>query len=639
MMHALLALLLLATTAHATSYRVGAFAGATDQIDCGNVSAGKPACATLAYWTQNRRSALTTGDIVELHGTLGPTSSAYHCIAVTAGVTYRGVDSVGAATPKSKTHAVIDLASTPIGPSAPPCNGSWLGGCGGAGCNFNGFRVENLTIKNAAGDTGSCGWLKPVGCTGAGGKCTGLTLDTVRVSGCRNDGFGPLIGDWVDCVGAACPRTTTNVTISDSEFDNSLGDGLLLGDIDGLTIERTTFHDIGNRWCDPAINSACPTQDFTCNPDCEDDDGVAMMSVINGTLRDVGGWHVRQEPFDFSRHNAGTGKACPGSTYNNVLERWYAYDNGNAHVSVNSCAHDVTIRNGIGWGTATAALDQYQCGHHLSVHNNTIYAGTGFALKTFQNCKGCDFRNNILRCNRSGGSSACVFLDLATTAAIAQGSTPTLPLAAGALWRHNLVKSSGGAPAIGEYLGACTSSTNCASWCNETGYTVGTCSGNGQSCCANADCPAPQTCTGASCQPAHPGFSPGWGVAQGTVELADTAGSTFASANAAGGWFGANEGQSDLWGTLPTFVATPPSTPADFHLASGANAIDAGESLAAFFTGDYDTATGRTGSWDIGADEFGMPSGSSTTTSTPATTTTTIPVAKASGVVLSGGRW
>src|SRR5690242_19945341 len=88
--------LIAAPAAQATTYYIGNFtkcAGVScpAAADDGSCGASHP-CATLAYWSQNRRSVLATGDTVRLTGVFGPSSNSNHCIMPTnaANVTYEG---------------------------------------------------------------------------------------------------------------------------------------------------------------------------------------------------------------------------------------------------------------------------------------------------------------------------------------------------------------------------------------------------------------------------------------------------------------------------------------------------------------------------------------------------------------------
>jgi hypothetical protein len=573
----ILLLPLLATSAPAATYYIGAFTGSTPANDssCGTGTGAAPnphPCSTLAYWTQSRRQVLQPGDTVRIApGTYGPTNSAYHCIVADPGVLYEGRNANDTQASSSAT-AIIDLASTP---ESDPCWSQFIG-CNG--CDFHNFQLRSLTLRNARGGPGTPGWMKPVGCSGPGGNCENFTMRHVRISGSRDDSFGFLIGDWGDCgngMGRTCTRRTRNVVIDNCEFDNSLGDGLMLGLIDGFTISNTTIHNNGNNWCNPSVNPSCPTQNFACNPDCNDDDGLNVLGAANGTITDSGGYQNRQETWDFTRMADG-GDNCEGVTHSIVMDRTYSHNCGNSNYSFSGCANTITVRNSFVWGEGNA-FNMYYGSCRLKFYNNTVYSAGWQAVSAFSAHGESEFRNNVFVSNNSGG--AVVRL---TNSQVAPGNNGA--------WENNIVANTGD---NGQASAIMVLNPPNPNTCNEMQN--------------DADYPcAKVTCT----------YSPP------TYQFPDTGTGLTNWRNAR--YFGTTTAANDKWGNGPTFVNSSSPSVANLHLQSSDTiAQNAGIGIASF-SADYDAAARpQGGAWDIGADEVG---GGSTGAPAPPTLLSVEPV-------------
>ena len=167
--------------AAADTYYIGAFAGSSPQdspgCGLGKGSAPNPhPCATLAYWTSQRRQVLSPGDVVRMTGTLsscGPVSCANQCIVAQKGVTYEGRTASDGVS-DSYTDAIIDGSNNNTGNLSNPCQGLTVMG---ERQDYTDFTLRDMTLRNAQRSANSFAGVRfdPGGCTGAGGKCSGPT--------------------------------------------------------------------------------------------------------------------------------------------------------------------------------------------------------------------------------------------------------------------------------------------------------------------------------------------------------------------------------------------------------------------------------------------------------------------------------
>lgn len=521
------------TCALAATYYVGAFTNSTpnDDADCGTGKGSHPnphPCATLAYWTANRRSILSSGDVVRLTGSFGPTSSASQCIIPAPGVTYEG-RTAGDGVADNFTSLVIDAANTPV---SAPCFASAIR-CS-TGCDFTNFTLRDMTLKNAPGGSGNGNVFVAID-----KEMPGLVIDRVRFTGAKSAGL--IIGTVDDNENNPCNgvRRTRDITVVDSSFDSNLGlAGLWVGCVNGGTISRSAFNSNGPSGV------------------CEDGDGLHVGGWINGTVSQSEAHSNCEDNFDFSGNG---GAVCDAATNNLVADRLVAYDAKNANFSFNHCVFNITLRDSFSWGGGTG-FNQYACANRLKIYNNTFWQTGARAAMMYQNCRGCDLRNNIFRANNSDVS---VFVDVATT------SPETI-------WQNNVLVQQGTGGLIAEYQGGCPNATSCDA----------------------SPCP--------SSDPQSPGLAAGWNVRSnaGNKILAGQL-SLFQSGGDQGQWFGSTTGDGDKW-ALPGVVNPNTPSPENLHLAEAdAVARGGGQALSPAFA-DYDgDARPAGGPWDIGADHFG----------------------------------
>ena len=177
----------------------------------------------------------------------------------------------------------------------------------------------------------------------------------------------------------------------------------------------------------------------------------------------------------------------------------------------------------------------------------------------YQNCRGCDLRNNIFRSN---SADVTVFVDVATT------SPETT-------WQNNVVVQQGSGGAIAEYQGGCPTATSCDA----------------------SPCP--------SSDPQSPGLASGWNVRSNSGnKIMPTQLSTFQSEGRNGEWFGSESGATDKW-ALPQLVNAGAPSVNNLHLtAADTVGRGNGQPLSPTFA-DFDgDARPDTAPWDIGADYF-----------------------------------
>jgi hypothetical protein len=572
----------LARTAESATWYVGNFNGSTpsDDLDCGAGKGASPAahpCASLAYWTGTRRNVLQAGDVVRLTGTFGPLNDRNHCIVPRPNVTYEGRTTADAPA-AGFDDAVVDAASTP---NDAPCHGGAINCRSDAYCaGFGGFTLRYLTLANAPGVNGEGNQLIP-----ASTVSSDLVIDHVRFTHSASNGL--LIGSGASNEDDPCDgvRNVRNITIADSQFDqNTLHDsqaGLWLTCTDGGSLLRSSAFD--NRG-DGTTQAECMEDDD--QPGCEGHRGYQFGGWINGLMADC----VAHDNGYYNVNFSGNSDAaqCDALTHDIIVERLVTYDPGSSDLSYSHCNYNITVQNSFAWGHGTA-INQYSCAHDLHFYNNTFWTDRGMLL--FTNCRACDFRNNIFRCN---SASECLYVDRATRN----------PLTT---WEHNVVVNAGSGVALK------VSDSN--------GECVGT---PGGSC----DCPGTTLAVCPNSDPQSPGCPSPW-----KDNLSPTFGNSDLDAFQLDAMFGAETGVGDTWGFTPAVV--DPSTPevGALHLApTDTVARNTGTEIEAALFGPAIDADGdarpQEGSWDIGADEVAptdtptsAPSGTPIATLTPAAST------------------
>jgi len=541
----------LACAADAAVYYVGAFTGATptDDAQCGTGVGRAPAphpCATLAYWTQNRRSVLTRGDVVRLTGTLGPSSNANHCILAAPGVTYEGRTAADAAS-TSYADAIIDASSTP---DAFPC---FAGGIRCVGCDLGNFTLRNLTITQARGTNGSGNILNP-GATTA----SGLGISRVRFT--ANGSTGLIVGATDLSEDNPCQghRNLQGLTVADSQFDGNAGSGLWIGCVDGASIQRVSAFDNrapGRTYADCAASGGSLSG-------CDDYDGIHVGGLVNATIADVSVYRNGEDGIDVSGNGA---TRCDAAVHEVVIDRAVVYDSPKNNISINHCNYHITVRNSFVWGGGKG-LECYECAHDAQIYDNTFWMNAGLVLRFWENCRRFDVRNNIFR---GQGSDTAIVSD---SASMTREQT----------WNNNLVINDGSGFAFDRNDGAgCQANATYGVAC------PGCPAGDPQSPCRSGDpCPSPH--------------------APSDLPYDDTSSNglvKFKKACASGVLFSGCD--RDVWGVHPALRNATAPTAANLHLAPGDTvAVGGGVTLSPAFP-DYDGDARPQGTrWDIGADEL-----------------------------------
>jgi len=536
-------------TASASIYYIGQFSGSSplDEPGCGtgkgSTSSNRP-CATLAYWTQNRRSALGSGDTVRIApGTYKKAGSQHNCIMARSGVTYEGRSAADGVL-DDYTSVRIDLAGcTTTGDINTTCNCNGVNAVS-SGSSLSGFAVRDLKIQNApdGGTSASAGVRVKVGTV-----TNGFTVDRVWVENVGRQGMifqQPSITD-VDCSGS---RLLRNLTITDSRVNGARGvfGGIAVGCTDGFFITRNIVHDN----YDASSYSQCLAGASGCN----DHDGVQLSGSINGTVADNEVYNCGEDCLDIGGHYR--------KTYNVVLENNEVHDGASRLAKVSGGAGpNITLRNNY-FHTGEGPVEVAACAYGVKFHNNTIWKTAGeTVLKLWSACKDCEFHNNILRGVPSAGKQV-VFVSRAST--VTNGGIDLD-------WRNNVVIAAGPGRAIVEDLGA------------------GTC--NQQGCNCQGLCSVPSWCP-----------SP-WPSPQPDHEVMQNELAAFRSQGDSGHWFGSECGDTDVWGQQPAVINPINVDAASLHLLeTDSVARNRGATLPGFGS-DFDGQT-RLGTWDIGADEF-----------------------------------
>jgi len=538
---------LVPASAEAATYYIGQFNGSqpADASDCGTgkgTGAGNRPCASLSYWTQNRRQVLSNGDTVRIAPGNHGGSGGYHCILFDrSGVTYEGRSAADTAI-SNYNDVVIDMAGAST--SSGPCfsNGVMMQGSGASN-----VTVRNLRIKDAkTSNTGSGAGVKMQ----PSSTVDNVTIDTVWVDNNGRQGMLFMFPAYTgfDCGGS---RRIRNLTIRDSKATRNRGvfGGIAVGCVDTFTIENNVVNDNygANSYADCQAGSA----------GCNDHDGIQIAGGIHGVLRGNTVFNCGEDCLDIGGHYQ--------QTYDVLVENNSASNGGSRTFKGSGGAHHITVRNNYFWN-AKMVFETTECNNNFKVHNNTFYRwqGSGAALRMWSYCYQCEFRNNIIM---SSGSDQTVFVSVASTSE-------------DVTWENNLVHNFGGGIAIREDGGDFIGSS--ARRCTRAG------------CNCNGQCSQPSWCPSSF----SPGFQP-----DTTLENSQAGLSEFRSQGDAGFWFGSESGDTDVWGRSPALINRQNPSATNLHLTiSDTAARDAGQTVQGFVS-DYDGQT-RTGVWDIGADEF-----------------------------------
>lgn len=535
--------------------------GCLDDADCGTSRAN--ACATLSYWTGNRRGVLQVGDTVRIAP--GTYSGGNTCIVARNGVTYEGRTAADTALTNWVGGPVIDARTTS---TASPCNGKAGMGEGGG---TNNFTLRNLTLYGS-NNPNSGSWFQPTTTTE-----TNFVVDGVRVTQVAS-GYVFTVGQILGGEEDGCNvYRMTNTIIRNSSFDTNGGSpGLYVGCNDGGIIEYSTAYYNGGTLPSNPTQSVCGG----------DGDGIQIGGLKNGAIRYNTLYDNCEGNLDLAGINAGA--QCDATVYNNRVEGNIMYDSFTTNApdrtsgwSSSHCAHNNTYVNNFVFGV-TSGVTHYSCAHHDTIESNTIWSTNGHALMMFDNNRALTLRNNILVANTT--VNPAVYLDWGTT-----GPEST--------WENNLVVNTGSGGLVADF--ECNAGTAAA------GVTSCQTCGTGRNGTIDAQ---------------WPGLDPGYNVlSNGGNRLSTLA--TFITQGDAGQWFGSESGDTDRWGTKPTVQNESVLSAANLHLApSDTEAQNRGNTTVAV---DFDGQT-RTAPHDIGADDAG-PAGAATPTTTPTPTATVSP--------------
>lgn len=537
--------------------------GCQDDADCGTTRGN--ACATLAYWTANRRAVLQFGDTVRIAP--GTYSGGATCIIPKNGVTYEGRTAADTALTTWAGGPVIDASAT-----------STAGPCGGRAIADTGTGLANFTLRyftlSGATNTGSGSWLRATSAVESG-----LLIDGIRVTNV-NAGYPFVIGDTPSSLNECPTRLMRNVTVRNSQFDTNGGSpGLFVGCVDGMDIGTSrAFYNGGAHPSNPT-QSACGA----------DGDGIQIAGMINGVIHD-------NELFDNCEGNldlAGiwNGAQCDGAVHDNIVERNIMYSTFTTNVgdrtsgwSSSHCAHHNTYRNNFVFGPVSGVV-HYSCANHDTLDSNTIWVTSGKALTLYNNHRGDTIRNNIFIANTA---DEAVRVDRATT-----GQETT--------WMNNVIVNTGGGPLIFERE------------CNNNDPTCTVCGTGGD---------------GGPSSPNWPGLDPTYDVtSNGGSGLSNLA--TFQTQGDAGQWFGSESGDTDQWGTKPTVQSEATLSAANLHLAPGDTIAknNGSTTLVSDFDGQTRTAPHDIGADDAAPAGAGTPTVTPTPTATrtPTPTVTVTP--------------
>jgi len=528
-------------------YYIGNFTG-TNPIDNSSCGTFSNPCATLNYWTQNRRSILVSDDIIRIaSGTYTtPNGSSSNCIVAIPNVTYEGRTATNTDL-NDYTSVVIDANG---GVSNGPCYGR---GIIALDSNYNNFIARDLKIINA---TNMGIFLRSNAAISANAVIDRVWADESGLQGAQIES---IFQQDIDC--SSTGRRLVNFTMIDSKFTNShgVGAGVGIGCSDGVLIERTEVTNSTDNHCSTTITNQCKTS-LDCpagescvqttiefcranngNNACDDHDGIQFQGVANGIIRNSTVTRNGEDNIDIGGHWL--------KTYDVLVEGNYGHTGGSRNVKVSGGAKRVIIRNNI-FVDGQVGVDS--CSENTIFEGNTVISKNKYAFMGWSTCENCTVRNNIFQSN---DSYTTIFLSSAWTDSSID-------------WYNNIVINNGGGMAFRETIGK------------------GTCS---QAPCSYfPNCPTP------------------WPAVQSNNDLSNNELATFQSEGNSGNWFGPGSGVGDIWGVLPAFVDVNNPNVANLHLKSNDTiAKDSGASLLQYFSTDFDGDTRPQGlGWDIGADEY-----------------------------------
>ena len=395
---ALALILLLPGPAWAATYYVGntwtACVGAClDDADCGTPIANS--CATLEYWTANRRSILGDGDTVRISPDTYTTSTgtSTNCI-VDDGIdnlTYEGRSAADGVLDDYTSVVIQRLSQNSVNS---PCFGSCIRaseGTLGSGTTWRDFKCQSdKTFQTSGGGNNKCIFVV------ANAATTDVTIDRVWCHQWGRQGLQVQFPSRqsVDCSNGA-DRLIDGMVVMDSKFSENIGvfGGAAFGCAKNVQILRNQV--IDNHGC-PSLTTCQTNPSSSC---CDNHDGIQSAGLKYFRIADNEVARNGQDGIGLGGHY--------NITSHGVIERNQSYDNGNRQMGkITDGAKYLTVRNNIAWG-ANQIQTIEGCVRDIYLYNNNYHReDTGQTFRISHKCCDCEFYNNIFTgSNPSSGGS------------------------------------------------------------------------------------------------------------------------------------------------------------------------------------------------------------------------------------------
>ena len=399
-----------------TSYYVGQFNGTTPQDDLGCGSSYP--CATLAYWTANRRSVLRSGDTVRIAP--GIYSG---CIYLdTSGVTYEG-RAANNSPLGDYTSVVVDANGAPSGPGTL---------CRGNGVRMEGAGASDVTVRfmrftGASGTDSQEGTAIRIQPTS---PVSGLTFDTIQADDADRNGIlvMPPITAY-DCNGV---RRVSDLTITGCWVHNVRGvfGGISVGCVDGALLTDNLVHDNYGAGVDFDADCAGSAN----GSGCDNHDGIQLTGTINAIVAGNEVYRNGQDGIGIGGHYQ--------QTYDVIVERNTVHDNGERMFGkISGGSHHIVVQDNVAWGPGLVQ-SVVSCVTDITFHRNIIHrTNQGSAYQLQSKVCNADYRDNVFI--GSGGNSVVL---IGYNATYADG----IPAALGceSFWTNNTIVNRGTGDAI-----------------------------------------------------------------------------------------------------------------------------------------------------------------------------------------------